>query len=168
MGRLALALSLLALAGCHISASTPAARLTHVTCAYGGSGPAPIDYVTIVLMLDLAAVREIKRLEVSAIDVVDSSGAVVAHARPPISLRVAPPGRSNLDYSDFGTLPLSKPISAGVTVRLRAAADLTPFQNAYAATLRYRASLKTDDGSLLSLEGPLDAPWPTAGPAGSR
>ncbi len=149
--------------------STPAAQLTHVTGAYGGSGPAPADHadhVSVVLLFDLGAVHDIGAPRVVSIEILDGSGAPVARAISPIGLRVAPPGRANMDYSAFGTTPLDGPIAAGTKVRLRASASLTPLQGAYSAKLRYRASLTTEEGTApLVLEGPLDNPWPTAGPA---
>jgi hypothetical protein len=146
--------------------STPAAHLTHVICAYGGSGPAPPSHVAIVLLFDLAAVSDVNAPRLVNIEILDGSGAPVARASSPIGLRVAPPNRTNLDYSEFGTTPLGGPIPAGIRVRLRAAADLTPLQGAYSAALRYRASLTTEEGTApLVLEGPLDNPWPTASPA---
>lgn len=140
--------------------------LTHVRCSFGGSGVSRPGFVAIVLTVDLASAAEIRFVTVVGIDILDASGAPVARAVPPVELQISLPGLGP-DHNPI-TAPLSGSLAAGSTTRLCAAATLTPVPDAYGATLRYRATLLLEGGAAdaaLVVDGPLDAPWATAGPS---
>ncbi len=145
-------------------AGAPAAALTHVLCGSGGLGPAPPEYVAVVLVFDLAATRDIEHVRVTSIEFLDPSGKVVQHSKGPLELRVVPSGPPRLDLPDGGGASAGR-IPRGSTVRLRAAGDMTPMPGAFAFQLRYRASVVIDAAPPLSLEGVVEGPWATAGPA---
>jgi hypothetical protein len=117
---------------------------------------------------DVVAAAEIALLRMVDIEVLDGSGAIVARAIPPTELRVSLPGRD--EHHNLRTEPFAGAVPAGEKVRLCAGADLTSLPGAYEAKLRYRASISAvpaggEEGAPLVLEGPLDQPWSTAGPA---
>jgi hypothetical protein len=139
-----------------------------VSCAFGGSGVSPPGHIAIVVYFDVAAGAEIAMLRVVEIEVLDASGAIVARVISPIELRVSLPGRD--EHHNLRTEPFAGAVPAGEKVRLCAGADLTPVLGAYQAKLRYRASISAvpaggEEAAPLVLEGPLDQPWSTAGPA---
>lgn len=140
-------------------------HLTHVSCAFGGTGVSHPDDISVTLYFDLAASDEMSGVRVDAIEVVDASGATVSRLAPPIELHVSLPGRDR-DHN-LMTMPFLGSIDAGATVRLCAVAGPTRIASASRAKLRYRMILGTSEserGTPLVLEGALDAPWATAGP----
>jgi hypothetical protein len=120
-----------------------------------------------MLHVDLAAVRDLDALRVSAIELLDPSGATAAHAVAPIDLRVSLPGRDQ--HHNFLTASFGGAVRAGDALRLVACAALTPLANGRSEDFRYRATFFVEDRQegrvSLAVEGPLMASWGTAGPA---
>ena len=145
----------------------PHARLTHVRCAYGGTGVSPAGYCAVMPYFDVTAGSAVTGLRVTVLEILDTpTGAILARAVAPIELRVSLPGR-DADHNEI-TAPFDGVVDAGGSLRLRAVVeffDLAP----YASNARgYRATLVTDASDVSVVEGPMDAPCGAAGPAGVR
>jgi len=124
--------------------------------------------MAVVVYFDVAASAALGSLRVVDLEVHEASGTTIARALPPIELRVALPGRD--EHHNLRTEPFGGAVPAGAGVRLCAGAALTPLPGAPLAPLHYRASIRIvladgEEGAPLVLEGPLDQPWATAGPA---
>lgn len=131
------------------------AEVRHVRCGYGGSGPAPPGYYSVMPYFDVTAARRLTGLRMTALHVED-----VARDRGPIELRIWMPGLDR-DHNEL-TRPFDGIVEAGETLRLRAAMMLTPVPPSLELwRLRYSADLVCDQGDGLVVSGPLDAPWPT-------
>jgi hypothetical protein len=135
---------------------SPAAKVTHVRCGYGGTGLSPVGYCAVMPYFDVAATIRITGLRMTEFTVED-----IARANASIELRIWLPGRDR-DHNEI-TKPFDGAIDAGVTLRLRATTVLTPVPPTVDIfRRRYRATLIADDAVTLELSGALDAPWPTA------
>lgn len=140
-----------------------AAHATPVRGAHGGTGVSRPGQLHLLLDLDLTATGDLRGLHAAGVELLDASGGTLARATPPIGLRRSLPGRDR-DHNEI-TAPFDGAILAGTTVRLRASAEVagTP---AGVNQLRYRMTLRTDAVTApLVVEGLLDAPWASAGPA---
>ena len=123
-----------------------------------------------MLYFDATAVHAVSGLQVTDLELVEGT-ARVARANGPIDLRISLPGRDrdqNFVYAAFDGA-----IAAGATLRLCASIELTTLpQSCTPSSCRYRATMmavSSDGGEeKLVLEGSLDDPWPTAGPARVR
>jgi len=133
---------------------SPIARIAHVRCGYGGSGPAPAWYCAVMPDFDVTAIRAIRAFRMTEF-VVEG----VAHANAPIELRIWLPGL-DCDHNEI-TKPFSGSIDAGATLRLRGKTVLTPLPPPFNVWNHpYRAALIADDEQV-ELTGVLDSPWPT-------
>jgi hypothetical protein len=116
---------------------------------------------------DVIVDSAISGLRVNALEIFETaSGVSVARAAGPVELRVWLPGRDE-NHNDI-TVAFAGVLDAGQRVRLRALAQFTELP-AYTTNERsYRATLGNDAGDACVVEGPLDSPWATAGPAPVR
>ncbi len=130
--------------------------VSHVRCGYGGTGLAARSYVMVMPCFDVKATLSITGLRMTTFVVTD-----IAEASAPIELRIWLPGR-DADHNEI-TKPFDGAIAAGVSIRLRGYAPLTPVPPAIDLHRReYRATLVADEGLRVELIGRLDSPWPTA------
>ncbi len=139
-------------------------RLTHVRCGYGGTGVSPEGYCAVMPDFDATAMQAVSAVRLAELALLDPTGAELARAEAPIELRIWRPGR-DADHNEI-TVPFPGALEAGVTLRLRARAALTLLPRASTlSSCRYRVTLLfgSSDGAI-ELQGPLDAPWATAGP----
>ena len=149
---------------------TPAAlraRLSHVRFGWGSTGVVAPDAPPpewAIGFADLEAHDAIDGLRLARVELYDANGTRVATGTAELELRVAPAGRSDNDFSSYGTTPLPARLAPGTRMRLWLHSRL---DDAFAAPpvptpTRYVAVLVTSTGVELRVEGPLDPPWATA------
>lgn len=145
---------------------TAVVRLAHVRGAYGGTGVSAPGYCAIRPYFEVTAARAISGLRVADLEVFEGA-TLIARASAPIALRISLPGRDR-DHNPI-TAPFDGSIAAGTTLRLVATTELTELPaDFWRKSHGYRATIVvTSSGGdeTLLLEGALDDPWATAGPA---
>ena len=142
--------------------------------AFGGVGPVgpsgPGAWVIVIVNVDATAALD--GVGVGDLEILDAAGAVVARAQPPLDVRVdsASDAERRRDLSELGTTPFDGKMvaSQGLRLRVHAALDarLDVLMKAAPARWRARVFAKGDPGTLV--DGKLDPPWPTGGPAPAR
>ena len=140
-----------------------------VSAGFGGVGPyipPPQPDLFVVLFVEVEAAAPRTGVEVTSIELLDADGKVIARARPPFDLRrdtVADPAARKADYAEYGTVPFDGTAEPGRATRLRVHAVLDARTEALPKPwpVRYRAELRAAGGSVSSVEGPLQGPWPT-------
>jgi len=138
----------------------------HVVCSWGTSGvtAAGESPAWVVGVIEVSTPRELRGLRLDRVELLGADGHVISPATTELELRRFPPGRSESDFSRYGTDDFDGSVPAGGPLRLWVHARLDGrFDDVSAASpVRYRAHLVTADGGQLTVEGPLDPPWPTA------
>jgi hypothetical protein len=147
------------------------------SAGFGGVGPAtpaPAPDAWVSLIVDIDSSGALSGVEIVEIELVDVAGKVVARAVPPWLSRRDPgtltDAGQRADRSDAGTLPFDGNARPGEGLRLHVRAPLDTRLDSLArrSPARFRARLLAHGDPGIPLEGPVDAPWATAGPAGPR
>lgn len=136
-------------------ATAPAATLRASVCVFGCSGPAPVDadgnvYAATYLTIDAAT--KIDGLALSQFELLDATGAVVAHGTPSAPLWVTT-GQSALAGRFSGELAAGSHVRLWVSVRLDAAVSVLKRR----PPVRFRLSLTVAGGSPLTAAGAVQA-----------
>jgi hypothetical protein len=145
-----------------------------LSSGFGGVGPvaipgSPDAWVTVFLEIQVS--EPLTGVQIESVALLDANGGVVAHAVAPGSAARddldRPAGRSAWDLSDTATGPFDGNMAVGTAVRLRlkAALDVSLEGLVRAGAVRTRADVTADGHPRVSVEGPLQTAWCTAGPA---
>ena len=114
---------------------------------------------------DVTAEHAVSGLRVAEVEVFEGA-TLMARTNAPIPLRISLPGVDR-DHNP-NTAPFDGTIAAGTKLRLVGNTELTTLPMDYRKSYRYRATIVvTSSGGdeTFALEGALDDPWATAGPA---
>lgn len=159
-----------------MSSQNTVLKATSFIASWGGVGPAAVSGpdAWLVLVLDVEADAQRTGVEVKDVELLDAATTVVARATPPYDIRrdAASDAERRRDLSRDRTTPFDGTLTSAQSVRLYVHAKLDASLAAAmrAAPTRFRARVAAAGGpayqpSLTIVEGTLEPPWATAGPA---
>ncbi len=148
-------------------APSPRLDVRVLDAGFGGVGPAsppgvPNAWAAALVEVSSAS-ADLAEVRAAAITLLDAKGAVIARAKMPIDVRVAPPGRGRGDFSEDGTTPFTGGVAKGRSLILRLHAPLdTRLEELWRAPpeTRVRIEITGANGVRAVVEGPAQQ-WPT-------
>ena len=146
--------------------SVSALQTEHVVMSWGSVEPVPADRPPpnwVIGLIRLTADQECSGVRLTGIRVLDATGNQIASATEELSLRLAPPGRGERDFSEYGTTLWDGTVLPNSPIILRVHGRLNSGFEPRADTMpaRYVLVVHLDDGQNIEITGPLDPPWPT-------
>lgn len=134
--------------------------------SWGSIGPVPADRPPphwVIGLIRLTANQEVSGVRLTGIRVLDANGNQIATATEELSLRLVPDGRSERDFSEYGTTPWDGTVlpNSSIILRVHGRLEASFEPRADAMPARYVLAVHLDDGQTIEVSGPLDPPWPT-------
>ena len=146
--------------------TAPMLQAEHIVMSWGSVGVVPADHPPphwVIGLIRLTANQELSGIRLIGIHVFDAAGNQLASATEELSLRLAPPGRGERDFSEYGTTTWDGTVNPNSPILVRVHGRLNSgFEpRTEAMPSRYVLVVLVGDGQNIEITGPLDPPWPT-------
>lgn len=140
--------------------------LRSLRVGFGGAGVSAAHAPTpgwVIGAIELHAASAVTALELVGVTVYDDAGQSVGNANRELELRIAPPDRSNGDFSRHGTFDFDGSVADGdvILLWLHARFDDDFNEVMVRRPTRFEARFADATGGEYRVMGELEGPWPT-------